>query len=526
MTNRHSSDTIVRRFGVGGRELTSGKDERHRHYIAASFGFGLLAVLLAELIPHPVVADPMANGVLVGFTTLTALSALWLPEPIYRRINYAYVALLFSGAAVWVTGGDRSPLEPIFLLSAVLSAAILPPSKAYVVTGIGALLSATPLAFHFSPALFRREALMIPMMYALTYAFVRLNVDARYERRARFIMETIGKVGNLSAHLDLMSVLSGLVDALRRVTESDYVILYLMDSNGESLRPVAVDGEAGTPVAEARAIAEFDVRLGEGITGQVAASGKAEIVGDMENDPRGVAVPNFSPTEMSSIFVPMQNLGRVTGIIRLTREGLRRYGQADLRFAEVVSQQAAVAVHNARLFEQTRELYEKTRWLSVIDPLTGLFNQRYLAERLPAEIERAEKYGSALSLLMIDADTLKQVNDGYGHDMGDRLIKAIADTLKENIRVGDTPIRYAGDEFVVLLPDAEVEQARMVAERVRKAILHVDIGQGAPVAVSIGVASFPTHAQTMDELFKSADTALYASKRRGRNCLTVSQEAI
>ena len=510
-------------MGLEGTRLET--DRHHRNFIAAAFGFGTLVVLLVEFIPRPMSVNLGVGGALAVFALLVSAAALWLPDKVHRKINYAYLGVFVSAAAVWATGIDRSPLEPLFLFSAVLSASVLTPKKTYVTVGLAALLSATPLLYRFNPALFRREVLLIPLMYALAYAYLRVSASARFERRARYLMEAIGRVGDLSAYGDLLSVLSGLVDALRHVTESDYVILYMLDPSGEKLRAVAVDGEVGIPLDEARAIGRIEVALGEGITGKVAASGKSEIVNDMEKDPRGVVVPNFAPTEMSSLFVPMRVGDRITGVIRLTREGLGRYAPADLRVAEIVSGQAAVAAHNARLFEQTRELYEKTRWLSIVDPLTGLFNQRYLAERLPAELDRAEKYGSTLSLLMIDADTLKQVNDGYGHDAGDRLIIGISETLKANLRIGDTPIRYAGDEFVVILPDAEEDRARLVAERVRRAILKLDIGGGAPVGVSLGVASFPAHARTMEELFKSADQALYASKRRGRNCLTVFEQA-
>lgn len=449
-----------------------------------------------------------------------------MPLAIYRRINFGYIGAVLTFLAVWATGGGTSPLQVLYVFAATCSAAILPARKAYAVTGANALLSLIPLVGRFSPAALRTEMLIVPIMYGLTYLFTRLNGEARHQRRARYIMEAIGRVGDLSSNAELPTVLSSLADALRRVTESEYCIIYLVEPGGETLRPAAVDGLPGAPLDEARAIAEITVHMGEGITGLVAKTGRSEIVGDMEGDTRGVIVPNQPPTQMSSIFVPLRAAGQVVGVLRLSRQGLNRFDRQDLQIAEVIGQQAAVAVQNSRLFDETRELYEKTRWVSVTDALTGLFNQRYLSERLPAEIERATQYGGRVSLLMMDADTLKQVNDRYGHDRGDQLIRGIADVLREHIRIGDTAIRYAGDEFLVILPDATEEQARAVGERIRQAVLGLNIAEDIPCSISMGVSTFPDCASNQEELVKHADAALYESKRSGRNRLTVYSRAI
>jgi diguanylate cyclase (GGDEF)-like protein len=148
--------------------------------------------------------------------------------------------------------------------------------------------------------------------------------------------------------------------------------------------------------------------------------------------------------------------------------------------------------------------------------------QRYLAERLPQEVERAEKTGQPLSLLMLDSDTLKSINDRYGHDTGDRMIRAIAEVLKSHTRIGDAAIRYAGDEFMLVLPDTDVEQAAMVGERVRRAIFEVELGIDIPISASVGVCTLSRGGQTAQDLIKGADMALYASKEAGKNRLTVA----
>lgn len=505
-------------------DVTSGG--RFRREVAAFFAFGLVLSIASVLIPHPVALNASLFAADLLLVLLTIIGALKLPTPIYNRINFGYVGALFVFGSVWATGGADSPLQLLYVFSSTAAAAILPERKAYAVTGVNVLFSLVPLVLNFTAPLLRMEIVMVPVMYGLTYLFARLNAEARYQRRARYIMEAIGRIGDLSSNAELPTVLSSLADALRRVTESEYCIIYLVEPGGETLRPAAVDGLPGPPLNEARAIAEITVHMGEGITGLVAQTGEPEIVGDMEGDTRGVIVPNHPPTLMSSVFVPLKAAGQVVGVLRLSREGLNRYTRQDLQIAEVVGQQAAVAVQNSRLFDETRELYEKTRWVSVTDALTGLFNQRYLSERLPAEIDRATQYAGRVSLLMMDADTLKQVNDRYGHDRGDQLIRGIADVLREHIRIGDTAIRYAGDEFLVILPDATDEQARAVGERIRRAVLDLDIAEGIPTSISMGAATYPDHASSMEELVKYADAALYESKRTGRNRLTVYGRAM
>lgn len=462
----------------------------------------------------------------MAVAALTSASAYLLPDKIFTKINYGYVGAVITLGAVWGTGIEKSPLFLLFLFSTTASAAILPVRRAYAVTAVNAVFSVMPLLHGFSTSLFRQEILFVPVMFGLTYIFGRVNEEARYQRRARYIMEAISRVGDLSSNFDLTSVLIALVDALRRVTESEYVLLYLLDDDGKTLRPVAVDGEPGQAIEEARMLADWPINVGEGFTGSVAKDGQSVIIGDVENDQRGVLIPDSPRSQISAIFVPLKAQGKVIGVMRLARSGLNRYTTADLELAEVVSQQASVAVQNSRLYEETRDLYEKTRWLSVTDPLTGLFNQRYLAERLPMEMARAQQYGGCLSLLMIDADTLKEINDRYGHDLGDQLIRSIADTLRSQIRIGDTAVRYAGDEFVVLLPDANEDQAMAVGERIRKAVEETDLGVEVPIAVSVGASTFPDHADTTEELVKHADAALYFSKRAGKNRLTVYRQAM
>jgi diguanylate cyclase (GGDEF)-like protein len=159
--------------------------------------------------------------------------------------------------------------------------------------------------------------------------------------------------------------------------------------------------------------------------------------------------------------------------------------------------------------------------LVVSDPLTGLYNRRYLVDRLAQEMNRVDRYGGTLAFAMIDLDGFKPVNDKYGHVFGDRLLRAVATEISRSLRTPDVAARYGGDEFAVILPQTQPEGALRVCERIRKAVDQLALNAGdEPVSVtaSLGVANYPGELiSTAEELVHAADEALYGAKRGGKN---------
>ncbi len=172
---------------------------------------------------------------------------------------------------------------------------------------------------------------------------------------------------------------------------------------------------------------------------------------------------------------------------------------------------------------RTRELTEanaRLETLAMTDVLTGLFNRRYALERLAVEIASARRHGDALSLVLLDADRFKAVNDTYGHDAGDAVIRALGDALKQGFRAGDLVCRMGGDEFLVICPRTPLEAAFQVAERARASIaaLRVPAGEGAwQGSLSAGVAALGPGVEDVESLLKAADLGVYEAKRLGRN---------
>jgi diguanylate cyclase (GGDEF)-like protein len=173
----------------------------------------------------------------------------------------------------------------------------------------------------------------------------------------------------------------------------------------------------------------------------------------------------------------------------------------------------ALALANIKLREILRDQ-------AIRDPLTGLFNRRYLVETFERELARAQRHGDSLGVIMMDLDKFKNFNDTFGHDMGDRLLTAFGDFIRDIIRKEDVACRWGGEEFVLILPGASLNAGLARAEEIRSRAKELQIPTGTPhrpVTLSLGVAVYPEHGSTTDELIKAADTALYRAKRGGRN---------
>jgi len=214
------------------------------------------------------------------------------------------------------------------------------------------------------------------------------------------------------------------------------------------------------------------------------------------------------------VLVPVITDDAVIALMRLSRPSKKPFTADELRFLEAVANQTALALERVKLIAFLENL-------SITDALTGIANRRHFEWRLSEEIERARRYKYPLSALMLDLDHFKQVNDNYGHQIGDIVLQQVAQRLRRILRRTDFLARYGGEEFIVLAPQTPAERALILAERLRQVIAESPI----PVAdnlqihitISIGVAVFPNHAQNESELIGAADAALYKAKQMGRN---------
>jgi diguanylate cyclase (GGDEF)-like protein len=188
--------------------------------------------------------------------------------------------------------------------------------------------------------------------------------------------------------------------------------------------------------------------------------------------------------------------------------------EAKQQLAQTVADSIAMALANLLLRESLREQ-------SIRDPLTGLFNRRYMEESLEREISRAERNNSTVGLIMIDVDHLKRVNDAFGHAAGDTLLRELGRVLRVHIRESDIACRYGGEEFTLILPEASREVARERAELLRQEVKRLRFNFEAVdfprMSVSLGVAVYPDHGLTGEALLRAGDAALYRAKHQGRD---------
>jgi diguanylate cyclase (GGDEF)-like protein len=230
---------------------------------------------------------------------------------------------------------------------------------------------------------------------------------------------------------------------------------------------------------------------------------------DSEADPAEVAL--LAPAgNRTLIMLPLVAKGQSIGLVELLSGRSVDPDAERLELARTMANEAAMALENARLYEDARALADR-------DQLTGFYNHRYLHERFGEEILRAQRSQQPLSVLMLDLDDFKLVNDTFGHLFGDQVLAWTADVIRATLRATDVPARYGGDEFAILLPETSAEAAERAADRIRDAFAAAAFDGGSrrsvAVGLAVGSATFPIHGRTATELIAAADAGLYREKR-------------
>ena len=303
-----------------------------------------------------------------------------------------------------------------------------------------------------------------------------------------------------SSSMSLDETLSLFSEKIREFVPFDCCAVYLLEDAGEFANAVHVRGEGSEAIAGNR------VRIGDGATGYVLKKKKP-----VENvDPSlDLAHADGAPDFRTMISRPLMADDRVIGAVTLYSAELAAYQPDHLRLLETVSKIAADSIEKSR-----RHAEAATH--AHTDPITQLPNARSLQAEFDKEVKRATRTGSSFQLLMLDLDGFKAVNDTFGHKVGDKLLVAIGGVIRKELREYDFLARYAGDEFVALIPDTDAEEAGELCRRIEKAVsefgLPADGGSVARVGVSIGSACYPTQGEAFDQLVISADKAMYLTK--------------
>ena len=427
-----------------------------------------------------IVSEPVPNttglsSVLAGIVVVTILAGLVMGRLLARLISGPVVEL--SEAAARAASGDLDIAIPVRSKDEVGQLAI---------------------AFNH--------------MTSELQTYIRQLESSRDELR-----QNLDRLGATLTHThDLDGILAVVLDTAIGSAQATGGAIMFLDADGHltvQVRrgEVAESVDAGTVVP-----------LGKGISGQVAVTGEP-VCGRAGEGPGLRRVPS-EPDAASVIAVPLKQSGRIVGVLNLyDKAGAREFTAHDLDTILAFSTQAGVAIDNVLLHQEAQRL-------SLTDPLTGLWNYRYLTIGLGHEIERATRFSRPLAALMLDLDRFKSINDKYGHQVGDAVLIELAGRMRAEVREVDTVSRYGGEEFVIVLPETDAIGAARLAARLGTVIRStpfcldlrpdghtVDPSKGLAVTASIGVAVFPEHGKTPSRLLRSADDALYAAKDAGRD---------
>jgi len=309
---------------------------------------------------------------------------------------------------------------------------------------------------------------------------------------------------NLTSSLELQGVLDAVVtEAMSLINDARDTHIFLYQDGqlrfGSSLE---ANGERNRI---------FSMPRPNGMTYTVAQTKKYIVAENIRTHP---IFANAPPEWNGSIIgLPLMFDENVVGVMNMARFSIGGFSTAEIRLLELLADQAAIAIMNARL-----HLAVSNQAMS--DTLTGLPNRRALDARLDNEVNRSMRYGHPFAVLMMDLDGFKFINDTYGHGFGDQVLRDVAKHMTESLRASDFLARYGGDELTMIIPEANLETARQAAEKIHERLASLEItspgGKTNKLGLSGGIAIYPTHARTASDMLRAADEALYYAKKHAR----------
>lgn len=426
------------------------------------------------------------------------LHRAWRGRPLSGPVLTALPAVDIAGLAVMELAASKAvpdPLYPVFLILPVLYALLVPKRQALAIGAVAGLAfaaaAATRQAWDYSAVLVYAERVVcLPLVTWL------VALGGEQQRRQVERMQVVAGISEaVHTSLDAEFLTSDTVEVLADVLGLPSWQLYVLARQSRSILFEACIAHSGA-VSISTSVPEWHSEVPS-----------ESSLGVFATDPAFEAVPILVEADAEVVLcAPPHDLHRLTPEDRIV--------------LQAVARELLVAVEN-------RRLYGVAMKLSLTDALTGLFNRRHLADRIAEEIGRARRYGQQVSLLMLDGDDFKHVNDEYGHRVGDEVLVQLAALMRSTVREVDVIARYGGEEFCVLLPETDAHGARQVAEKICSAVASHSFGPGVRITLSCGIATFPDHVDTAEDLQQVADSALYSAKSRGKNrvCVPMGRRA-
>ncbi len=368
-------------------------------------------------------------------------------------------------------------------------------------------------------AVFNRDFMIEDMKILNAFReYVQLNLENRDLRQA--VLKNDKADRELTCLTDVTRSISSILD--KKILLNTLLEKSLQLTNAEQGSLMLMDADTSELVVEARRSVDDMVqekmrfKAGEGISGMVLEKGAPILVEDIEKDPRVRQANRSRYRTKSFVSVPIRIEDRLAGVLNLSdkiKGGV--FNKKDLDLIESFVSNMVIAIDRSILFGQA----EKLQKLSITDPLTGIYNRRYLNRRLSEEITRYNRYRHPFSFMMLDLDKFKEYNDTFGHIAGDNLIKNLADTMEKSLRTIDIAARFGGDELVAIFPQTPKMDAIQICNRIKEEIVSSlsEHNIEMPITISVGLATFPDDASSIMELIEKTDQALYLAKKGGGN---------
>jgi len=360
------------------------------------------------------------------------------------------------------------------------------------------------------PAFFDNETVDLLTLFA-TQASIGLQNAKLYsqlQRRAAQLEAINAIAKRTTVEIALKELLDRLCTQLPQSFPVESVSIFLCDEDGE----LVLRAQQGTLPARLK-IGEV---LPHGNSCTLHDEGHSPYCGDPSQCPAACFA-----SSRAEVCLPLVSFGEKIGLLICATSRDNAFHPNDIQALESVADILATATQNARYVDRVRQLAYR-------DGLTGVFNRRYFESRLVDEVTRAARYGGGVSVLMIDLDHFKKINDDFGHMLGDDVLRAVSSVFVRHLRKVDVVCRYGGEEFAVVLPATQGASAAAVANKLRRAVANAHFpGVPYPVTVSVGVSEFPANGITRDDIVRAADSALYEAKEGGRNrvCLATTTPA-
>ncbi len=501
-------------------------------YIASRAATALAVILWLVTVPEAVnVMTELTFGMIVFIAHLLAFYLIWRFRPSFIQDVFTYSLIfdvIFVTYLIEYTGGAHSSFFLLYYLNIMFSAYYF---NLNFCLGISAAI--TTIYLVSTPTLMTEIALIdlalrigFVWFFAITVGLVSRHIkhsEAKLLKLLDSLNESTTELERSQTRVGTIYEASRLLGEIlddRGITND---VLRIVESIlGFELCSIQICSPDQSYLYERGRLVE-GVKLLEGLREIIPMDG---VIGEViaERQPRRLIdlerADNYARTiedAKSAMLIPMISHGRVIGVLLAESTKVNYFTETDQKVSSILAASAAMAYENSRLHAELEKMV-------VIDDLTRVYNYRYFSERLNDEIRRAARYRQPLSLIMVDIDWFKRMNDSHGHEAGNIVLRGVAEVISHTIRDTDVVARYGGEEFVVILPQTVQSDAKVIAERIREQVETTTFGAGSQygelhATVSVGTTTYPDNGHSEDQLVQLVDQAMYLAKGKGKNAV-------